>query len=175
MAKRSGRLIAIYNASPFSPPLQDGAETGLFVDDQGNLKVNIVAGGGGGDTATATNQTNGAQKTQLVDPTGTNLDNGAGALNVVEVVPSVVNNNIKLVTTAGTRVALQSATTNGGIVIKALKTNTGTIYVGGSTVSSANGFQLAAGDTVAFAINDASNVSIDASVNGEGVSWLGTT
>ena len=86
--------------------------------------------------------------------------------------PSSVNNNRVTVPSAGTRVQFAYALLK-SMVIKALVANTGTIYVGGQTVSSANGFQLAAGDVVAFDINNASAVWIDSSVNGEGVSWLG--
>lgn len=82
----------------------------------------------------------------------------------------------KTVTTAGTAVAL--ATTrevNCGIVIRALAANTGKIYVGNDgagDVTSANGFELAAGDLMVIDyVEDIADIIIDSSVNGEGVSW----
>lgn len=55
-----------------------------LVTDDGNeaLRVNIVAGGGGGGGATAANQTNGAQKTQVVDGSGNVIGSTANALDV---------------------------------------------------------------------------------------------
>jgi hypothetical protein len=77
------------------------------------------------------------------------------------------------VTTAGTRVVLASAQAITSVTIKALAANTGTIYVGGSSVASTNGFQLAKSESVSMDITDLSTVYIDASVNGEGVTYLG--
>lgn len=80
----------------------------------------------------------------------------------------------KTVTTAGTRVALASSQAVKSVVIKALQTNTGYIYVGDSSVASTNGFQLLAGDTVSLDIANLSTVNIDSSVNGEGVTYIGS-
>lgn len=175
MPKLRGDGLAVYNVDALS--LSDGASTGLFVDANGNLLVNVAVGGGGGTSggATEANQLNGNQKTKIVDTTGAQVDDGAGHLQVIEPLPSVVWNNLKLVATAGTSVALQAQACSTGVVVKALSTNTGFIYVGTSgVVAAANGFQLKAGESVGFAINDVGNVSIDASVSGEGVSWLAT-
>jgi hypothetical protein len=98
-------------------------------------------------------------------------DTVAGVVSTSEVAPTTVINGKTTVTTAGTNVQL---TTNSckSIVIKALVANTGSIFVGNATVSSANGFVLASGDTVALDINNTNVVYIDSSVNGEGVSFL---
>jgi hypothetical protein len=77
------------------------------------------------------------------------------------------------VTTHGTRVALATAQAVSSVTIKALAANTGTIYVGNTAVSSANGFQLAKSDSVSLDITDLSTVWIDSSVDGEGVTYLG--
>lgn len=90
-------------------------------------------------------------------------------------VPAVIFNGKKTVTTAGTRVAL--ATTQvllSGVNIKALAANTGTIYVGDSTVSSANGYALAAGQSVYVEVSNLITVYLDSSVNGEGVTYIGS-
>jgi hypothetical protein len=59
------------------------------------------------------------------------------------------------------------------ITIKALATNTGNIYVGTSTVDSADGFILAAGEEVTIVIEmGQTDIYIDSDVNGEGVSYI---
>lgn len=75
------------------------------------------------------------------------------------------------VAAAGTRVQLpdQPART---CSIKALPANTGVIYVGGSAVAAANGYPLSAGDAVDIAIENLSDLWIDASANGQSVAWL---
>lgn len=84
-----------------------------------------------------------------------------------------IANGQKIVTTAGTQVALTTdADTYVSIVIKALAGNTGDIYVGDSDVSSSNGFVLDAGEAVSIDFKILSRIWIDSSVNGEGVSWL---
>lgn len=81
----------------------------------------------------------------------------------------------KTVTSAGTPEALGSGDVFGGLYIKALIANTGTIEVGSSATAAASGFQLSAGDVILFDyVNDMSQIYIDSTVNGEGVSWLRT-
>lgn len=82
-------------------------------------------------------------------------------------------NDVKTVTTAGTRV--QISTTSRpvtGVIIRALSTNTGTIYVGNATVASSNGFPLLMGEAISIPINNLNKVYIDSSVNGEGVRYI---
>jgi len=86
----------------------------------------------------------------------------------------------KSVTTAGTRVQLStdSSIRSGYIVIQALSTNSGKIFLGGTTVSSSNGLTLSASASVTLnaeaikggaRIYRLSDFYIDSSVNGEGV------
>lgn len=85
---------------------------------------------------------------------------------------SILGNGVQTVTTAGTSVQLSSPSAIKSITIRAKSTNTGFIYVGASTVSSANGFQLKASETVSLDIANIGTVWIDSSVNGEGVSYI---
>lgn len=82
----------------------------------------------------------------------------------------------KTITAAGTAEALGTTEINGPVAVKALSTNTGLIYVGNDgagDVSSANGFQLSAGEVVVFdMITLLSEIMVDAAVNGEGVTWI---
>lgn len=62
------------------------------------------------------------------------------------------------------------------VVIKALKTNAGDVYIGGASLKIANGYPLDAGETLSLAIElkdltriDLSKIHIDADNNGEGV------
>lgn len=88
-----------------------------------------------------------------------------------------------IVETAGTAVQLttgrsnrwgRQAGINNGVSVNALSTNTGVIYVGDADVSSEIGYQLAASEAITIATPDINDVWIDAQVDGEGVTWLGT-
>ena len=97
--------------------------------------------------------------------------NSNNALKTIEEVPTAFSHAHKTVTTAGSAVQLSTATIL-SITIKALAGNTGFIYVGGSGVSSSNGFELDAGDSVTLAIDEADEIWLDSSVSGEGVSFI---
>lgn len=94
-------------------------------------------------------------------------------LNGVNILPyTILGNGVTTVSSAGTSVQLSSNTPTASITIRALSTNTGLIYVGTATVSSANGFQLLADETLSLDLNNLSKVYIDAAVNGDGVSYI---
>jgi high-affinity K+ transport system ATPase subunit B len=85
----------------------------------------------------------------------------------------------KVVAVAGARVKLTAASTKvRKVKIKALKANTGAIYLGDVTVTAANGYQLNSGDEIEVMdlfwrdgdIIDLTALYIDSAVNGEGVS-----
>lgn len=82
----------------------------------------------------------------------------------------------KTVTAAGTEVVLGTIQVNAPLMVKALDTNSGKIYIGNNgdgTVSSATGLVLLAGESVVFEwVGSLAAIWIDASVNGEGVAWL---
>lgn len=68
------------------------------------------------------------------------------------------------VTTAGTRVQLSGASlpAKRGVLIRAMSTNTLNVYVGGTTVTAANGFFLEPGDSMFFEIDDGNKLWLDA-------------
>lgn len=86
-----------------------------------------------------------------------------------------VSDGRKVVTTAGTRVALAASTVCKKVDIGALSTNTGIIVVGGITCVAAagtrRGFALSAGDKYLIEIDNLSKLYLDSTVNGEGVSF----
>ena len=87
-------------------------------------------------------------------------------------IPTTLANGQKTVTTAGTAEVLGATTTIQGVIIKALSTNTNSVYVGDSSVDSTNGYVLRRGASVAFDIDNLDDVYVDVDTNGEGVSFL---
>lgn len=86
--------------------------------------------------------------------------------------PSTPFNNKTTVTTAGTRVALgASQALTIGVWIRAATTNTGLIYVGDSSVSASNGYELAPGEAQFFPIANRATINIDASANSQSVTY----
>lgn len=83
-----------------------------------------------------------------------------------------VGNGRKTIGSSGTSEELSVSTIIRSVTIKALSTNTGNVYVGGSAVSSANGFPLEAKGSVSLDIDDLNDVFIDVDNNGEGVSFI---
>lgn len=85
---------------------------------------------------------------------------------------NALQGKLKNVTTAGTRVQLDDIPCREVTVI-ARKGNTGSIYVGGSDVSStAFGVELTKDQAFTFIVSNANLIYIDASVSGEGVSYV---
>ena len=82
----------------------------------------------------------------------------------------------KTVTTAGTAEALGSQAIQAALMVKALETNAGYIYVGNDgtpDVASDTGLVLAAGDAIIFDyVGNLGSIYIDSSADGEGVAWL---
>ncbi len=76
------------------------------------------------------------------------------------------------VTTAGTRVALAGSTVCKKVVVCAKLANTGTIWVGGSTVAAGSGIPLVPLQQIEIDIANLITVNIDSTVNGEGVTYL---
>jgi hypothetical protein len=85
---------------------------------------------------------------------------------------SIIGNGKTTVITAGTSVQLASSTAIISVTIRALASNTNKIYVGSSSVSSANGFQLSPQESISLEIDNLNKVWIDADTNGEGVTYI---
>lgn len=94
-------------------------------------------------------------------------------VNVVDVAPTTIFNGKTTVATAGVRTTLAASQAVQSVTIKALSTNTGLIYVGNASVSSTNGFQLSAGDSISMDLANLNTINIDCSVSGEGVTYFG--
>lgn len=84
----------------------------------------------------------------------------------------------KTITTAGTALRLGTEAIGGGLVVKALDTNTGVMAIGNDgndDVTVSNGFRLLKGEYVKFNyVHNLAEIIVDASVNGEKVCWITT-
>jgi hypothetical protein len=134
------------------------------------------AGAGTGDARIwGWDSANGVWTRLLVDvdgnlkTTSTGSGGGSGATT-----PSTVRAGQKNVTTAGTPVAIASTAAVQAVIVRSKDTNTSNIFVGASGVTSATGHILAPGESVGIAIDDLAKVYVDAAVNGEGVTFLGS-
>lgn len=84
----------------------------------------------------------------------------------------VLQGKVQNVTTAGTRIQLPNYPCREVTVI-AKRGNTGSIYVGGNDVSSTvYGVELQSLDSFTFQVSNTSVIWIDASVSGEGISYV---
>ena len=115
-----------------------------------------------------------------VQPTAAGALIGGDATNGMDVdvtrvaVPTTFYMGQTTVTTSGTEVTLgASQALTQGVWVKALAANTGFIYVGTNPVTTSTGYQLDNNESVFIPIANLTTVYIDASVNNEGVSYLG--
>ena len=149
------------------------------------LPVNVVSGGTSGEQYADGTPVDASHKGNLVLGTdGSNYQilavDSDGHLQVDILsgcsfsTPSTIYNGKKTITTAGTAEALASSTAVKSVVIKALYSNTGKVYVGNSSVSSSNGVELEAGDAIGIDIDNLNKIYIDADNDGEGVSYIAT-
>lgn len=125
-----------------------------------------------GHVITDTNSTTAVTQATASSLNATVVGTGTFAVQNTPAAPTTIFNGKTSTVTAGTRVALASSQAVQSVTIKALATNTGTIYCGSSTVAAANGLQLAPGDSVSMDIANLATAYIDSSVNAEGVTWL---
>ncbi len=90
-------------------------------------------------------------------------------------IPTAIYHGKTTVTTPATQVVLAaSQAILSGVTIKAEASNTGIIYVGASAVSSADGFELAAGEQLFLEVANLATVWIDASIGTDGVTYIAT-
>lgn len=107
-----------------------------------------------------------------VNGAGTEIFTDANPAAVKVTGSNVIKGAVQNVPTAGTRVQLPSFACR-EVTIIALRTNNGRIYVGGSDVSSTvYGADLGPEDAITIPVSNANMIYIDASVSGEGVSYV---
>jgi hypothetical protein len=159
----SGRLYVVLtgNAANDITKAEDAAHTSA---DAGVAMLAVRR-----DTAAVGSGTDGDYSTVNVDANG-RLHTRVGYVDP----PATVYAGQTNVTTAGTEVTLRaSQALTQGVWVKAKLANTGIIYVGVNPVTSTTGYQLDNGEAVFLPIADIATIFIDASVSGEGVSYVG--
>lgn len=83
-----------------------------------------------------------------------------------------ISHGWQAITTSGTPVQMPNVPCR-EVTIIAKRINTGYIYVGGSTINSTNyGAELAGKDSITLKVSNLNLIYLDASVSGEGVSYI---
>ena len=159
-------LTETINGIVYRPPI---------VDSAGHLKVDVLTSGLPADAATETTL---AEIAGYVDQLEALLNALASMATdqlrvdlVTPFTPTAVGSGQATVAAAGSTEALPAQACK-AVSIAANPDNTGNIFLGDSTVSSANGRILAPGDTLDLAIDNLNRLYIDAAVDGEGISYL---
>ena len=144
----------------------EGTARAILTDDGGRLQVDVIA----------------APSTAVTCDTAGNLLATVTQDSAARTVTGTVGHNIATiasgemdVTTAGTALALSATQACKKVDIQAKITNTGKIYIGGTSVDSDEGLELRRGDIYSLEIADLNDVYVDCSVSGEGVryTWYG--
>ena len=78
---------------------------------------------------------------------------GTNAIGTFGTTSAVINVGQKVVATTATQISATSTIPTNGIVIQALSTNTASLFIGGSTVTTTTGFELTAGQSMSFTAN----------------------
>ena len=113
-----------------------------------------------------------AERVALVANAGVEI----GDVGVASVtLPTTVYNGQNTVASAGTAEALAtSQALVSGVHVKALNANVGIVYVGDSSVDSATGYELSAGESVFLETDNLADVYIDAATSADGVCYIGS-
>ena len=144
----------------------EGTARAILTDDGGRLQVDVIA----------------APSTAVTCDTAGNLLATVTQDSAARTVTGTVGHDIATiasgemdVTTAGTALALSATQACKKVDIQAKITNTGKIYIGGTSVDSDEGLELRRGDIYSLEIADLNDVYVDCSVSGEGVryTWYG--
>ena len=147
----------VYNTT--LPTLTNGQQAGVQVDVNGRQ---IVVGAGTAGTASG-----GVVTVQGVSG-GTVLP-----VNVTsQTLPSTPL--VGQTTSTGTAVAIGSGALTQGVIIQALATNAGNVYIGASGVTTSTGFQLQPGQATSTAVSNLSGVYVIAATSGDGVCYIGS-
>lgn len=86
--------------------------------------------------------------------------------------PATITARRQPVTASAVQLASQALAN--GLVLKAGSANTGTVYVGGSDLTAANGYPLAPGEAISFGVTNANAVYVMVSVlASDTVAWTG--
>lgn len=172
-ANRTKSLIAASSSDGKTP-------IAVYVDPTTHrLYVDVAAGAFVGSTLVIDGEEISASNTGvlLLGTDGANYQvlsvDSDGKLQVGLATMAGIGHGVKVVTTAGTDVALASSTPCKRVTIQAQTDNTNIIAVGGSgvdaTIATGTGIVLYPGDVFEIDIDNLADIYIDSLVNGEGV------
>lgn len=137
----------------------------------------VVAGGGtAGSAASGVVTVQGiASMTALkVDGSGVTQPVSGTVTATPSTPPSTEVNGQTTGTTAGTAVQMASNALVNGVIVQALSANVTSIYVGTSSVSSSNGFELQPGQATSVGVSNTNAVWVVSTTNGDKVCWIGS-
>ncbi len=110
-------------------------------------------------TATALNQTNGLQITQVSNfPTTTSASPFTG----------------QMVSTGTAMPIAASQPLINGVIVQALSTNSSSVYIGSAGVSSSTGFELQPGQATSMAVSNLNSVYVISVTSGDGICYVGS-
>lgn len=92
----------------------------------------------------------------------------------VEVPPTSLTQNTTSITTSATQLIVASTTVTERVALKSLSTNSGKIFVGDSGVTTANGYELSAGDEIIIPIDDVNKLYAIADTGTQDLRWFAT-
>ena len=95
-----------------------------------------------------------------------------GEFSEIEALPATINHDT--VTVGTTAVQLSDIVVVEAVAVKALSTNTGIVYVGDSGVTTSNGFELTAGESLTVLIDNVDKIYVIASAASQNVRWFAT-
>jgi len=126
--------------------------------------------------ATAALQTTGNTALTTINTTlGTPMQNSGGSVSISSLPALVSAFYSGQKTSTGTAVALStSQAISNGVIVQALSTNAGLVYIGPSGVTTSTGFQLQPGQATSVAVNNLSTVFVIAATSGDGVCYVGS-
>jgi len=146
-----------------------------------NLKAEVVGTG-----TFATQSTLAAETTKVIgvvrtaDGSGNLLTSTTNALDVNiksgkadPTIPTASFAGQKVVAVTNTAIAISTSQAVSGVIIQALAANTNNIYVGPSTVTTANGFELQPGQATSVAIDNLSKIYINGTAT-DGICFIGS-
>lgn len=134
----------------------------------------VGGGGGGGRVSPYENSDKQPMFVELTPAGAIPVDIQDTSITITQAVPTTLIAFITTVTTAGTRVQLAS-NAGSGFILQAPSTNTGNIYIGGSTVSSSiYGSELQPGQSASVALDNTNKIYIDASASGDKLAVMGS-
>lgn len=135
-------------------PVMSGGDT-LAADDVGGIKYQRFKLSFGADGAATDVATSAPLPVSVA--TAASLGSGAVTLTLAGTIQQLPN---------------QAAT---GITVRALTTNAGTVYVGGSAVTASNGFPLNAGEALSLDVANTNAVYLTADTDGQAARFVWVT